>query len=76
MDQERRARLESLSQKLADRGVVDVRFFVDRSGNPSQEKVVDDTCEVIEAYLSGNFTPAAPIGDSVRFRETFDYQIQ
>ena len=61
---ELKTRLESLEERLKDRGVVDVKFDADYS--QGAEKVGNDMADVLEAVLDGKTRPALPIGDSVR----------
>ena len=65
MDAATKARLDNLQKQLEDRGVVDVKFHVDRSNGPVDgQKLAEDTATVLEAMLEGRVSPALPIGDS------------
>jgi hypothetical protein len=64
MNTELKARLDALSERLKERGVVDVKFHVDKSGNPSADKVASDAADFIEAILDGKTKPCFGIGDS------------
>ncbi len=61
---ELKSRLDGLSDRLKERGVVDVKFDADYS--QGLEKVGNDAAAVLEAMLDGRTRPAMPIGDSVR----------
>lgn len=54
-----------LQDILKSRGVVDIKFHVE--GNPSKLKYMEDLIEVLTAYVNGDYTEAAPFGDSVIF---------
>ena len=62
------ARVENCEQRMRERGVVDVKFFKNypeyRNLTPDQQ--MNELCDVIEAMLDGRYTPAEPLGDSVR----------
>lgn len=72
-------RLENITEKLKERGVVDVKFawngtmnFTDPSkpilqlsAESTLENIVDDISDILEAMLNGNTTPFEGIGDSV-----------
>jgi hypothetical protein len=64
MNTELKARLDSLSERLKELGVVDIKLHVDKTGNPSSDKVASDVAEFIEAYLDGKTKPCFGIGDS------------
>jgi hypothetical protein len=64
MNTELKARLDNLSERLKERGVVDVKLHVDKSGNPSVDKVASDVADFIEAILDGKTKPCFGIGDS------------
>lgn len=55
-----KSKLDELEQKLRDKGVVDVKFHIDWSKNPSPETLASDLINVIEAILDGNTTPYIP----------------
>ncbi len=64
MNTELKERLANLEVRLKERGVVDVKFHVDKSGNPSADKVASDAADFIEAMLDGKAKPFFGIGDS------------
>ncbi len=61
-------RLKDIERRLEDRGIVDVKFAFDRftEATVTKDKMLADVCDVLEAVLNGDSTPAEPFGDSAR----------
>jgi hypothetical protein len=67
---EARAKMDELEQRLRERGIVDVKFFkTEEFYTMTPLEQARDICEVIEAMLDGRYSPAPPIGDSVRVQD-------
>lgn len=64
-DMNAKQKLQALEAQLRERGVVDVKFFFDH-GKKGLSAVMQDTIEVLEAYLGERFDKAEPLGDSCR----------
>jgi len=60
-------KLKGLQAELAERGVVDVKFFFSKEG-ASPTKVASDVTNVLEAMLQNRTRPFDGVGDSVRGR--------
>lgn len=60
-------RMKDLETKLRERGVVDIKFSKTSSYYQlSPLEKAQELCDVIDCVLEGRFSPAEPIGDSVR----------
>lgn len=64
-DMNAKVRLQALEAQLRERGVVDVKFFFNRS-NKALSGVMADVANALDAVVSGRFDNAKPLGDSVR----------
>lgn len=62
-----KVKMKELEQRLHETGVVDIKFFKDKNySNLSPLEQARELCEVVECMLDGRYSPAAPLGDSVR----------
>ncbi len=64
-DMSAKEQLRKLETALAERGVVDVKFFFDHNKKPLTG-VVSEVVEMLDAVVNNRFDKAAPFGDSVR----------
>lgn len=62
---ELKKRIEELEEKLKSRGVVDIKFHVEKS-EVTFSCVTENVCEFLEAMLEGKTRPFKGIGDSVK----------
>lgn len=58
-------RLQSLQAALEQRGVRDVKFFLDDAVG-GLEQLTKDVSMVLEAVISGNFASLPKLGDTLR----------
>lgn len=75
MKPETKMKLDELTQRLKDRGVMDIKFHTERREGMTDEDVARDVIEVVEAILEGRYSPAPLFGDSVRADHRFDPQL-
>lgn len=63
--------LDALSQKLRERGVIDIKFTVPEPGT-TFEQMADDVLLVVGGLLDGKIksTPFTGFGDSVRITQS------
>lgn len=54
--------LQEQQNRLADRGVLDVKFFI-APGDPQFSKLSSDATDVLDAINEGRFTEMPPFGD-------------
>lgn len=63
-------RAANVQKRLLDRGALDIKFFktYPHYTNQTPDQQMNALCEIIEAMLDGKYSPAKPIGDSLRGR--------
>lgn len=64
MNSSLKSQLESLRAELTSKGVVDVKFHINKEVNPSVDALAEDAIELIGAVLNGDTRPFVGFGDS------------
>lgn len=62
-----RERLKAIEQRLIARGMSDIKFtWAEGAHEQPFDQVVNGVCDVLEAYLDGEFSPLPESDDSQR----------
>ena len=65
INEQLKARIAKIQERLDAHGVKDIKF-VYAPGQHLPSEVAEDMCDMLEAYLDGNYHPLPKLGDSVR----------